>query len=292
MEGEEDDDSLLVRKAKVIDAEKIYRIHLKSLTGLDREALSWFEELLRLRSRSVKVLVAEKGGEVVGFSIAYRRRNKAYLDSIAVEPKERGKGVGSALLRATEEELAKDGAEEVSLGVKEDNYSALHFYLNHGYAVKGVVLMLSSDVGSEEDLNGYSVSVIKGGLRGVKGRVMPTAWWSSVTEYVDRRVYGRLEDQLTLLLYKGGKLRGLAEFSPRKRMIVDYVAVSFHKPVEALAALVGALKSEARIRGVEQIIIPVDGSKGAMSKTLLSQGFRIRGVEFRLSKGLSYSTSP
>ncbi|MCS7106986.1 MAG: GNAT family N-acetyltransferase [Acidilobaceae archaeon] len=280
----------MVRKARLSDAEPIYKIHLRSLGGVDRETLSWFEELLRLRSQNLKVLVAEKGGEVIGFSIAYRRKGKAYLDYMAVDPRERGKGVGSALLVAMEEMLAREGAEEVSLGVKKDNYGALQFYLNHGYAVKGVVLMLSSSSAEDHNLDGYSVSVVKGGLSSAKSRVMPTAWWSSVTEYVNRRVYRRLEDQYSLLLYRGSKLRGLAEFSPRKKMTVDYVAVSYHKPAEALSALVGALRAQARERGVEEITIPVDGSKGAMSKTLLSQGFKIKGIEFKLRKELPTPT--
>ncbi|MEN3000007.1 MAG: GNAT family N-acetyltransferase [Acidilobaceae archaeon] len=290
MEDEDDSDSsLLVRRARPSDAESIYRIHLKSLGGVDRESLSWFEELLKLRSQSLKVLVAEEGGEVIGFSIAYRRRNKAYLDFLAVDPRERGRGVGSALLAAQEEMLAREGAEEVSLGVKKDNFGALQFYLNHGYTVKGVVLMLSSSSVGDHSLDGYSVSIVRGGLSSVKSRVMPTAWWSSVTEYVNRRVYRKLEDQYSLLLYRGSKLRGLAEFSPRRRMTVDYVAVSYHKPADALGALVGALKAEARSRGVEEITIPVDGSKGAMSKTLLSQGFKVKGLEFKLRKELTLS---
>ncbi|MEM1684778.1 MAG: GNAT family N-acetyltransferase [Acidilobaceae archaeon] len=291
-EGEDSDSSdnsnLVIRRARVKDSMAIYKLHLKSLGGVDRESSTWFEELLRLKSKKIKVLVAEVNGSIVGFTIAYRVRDKAYIDYLAVDPNLRGRGIGSKLLEVIEDLLAIDKVREVNLSVKEDNYKALQFYMKHGYLVKGVVLLLASPINTipHSNTDGYTTSLITGSLRDIKHNVMPTTWWSSLTEYVDRQVYKKLRDVYTLLLYKGNRVKGLAEFSPKKRMIVDYIAVSYHKPAEALNILIEELKREAERRGVEEIIIQVDGSKGSIVRALLNINFRIKDLEFRLYKRL------
>jgi len=72
-----------VRPARLRDARAIFEIHLASLEGLDEEDYEWFEAMIKVRSRRRKVLVAELGGEVVGFAIAYRYGDLAYIDSVA-----------------------------------------------------------------------------------------------------------------------------------------------------------------------------------------------------------------
>ena len=289
-EGEEDsgDSRLLIRRAFVRDARAIYAIHLKSLGGVDREDIEWFEELLRARSRRVKVLVAELEGEVVGFAIAYKNRDRAYIDYLAVDPRYRGLGVGSTLLKSLEELLAVEGVREVSLSVKSGNLPALQFYIRNGYAVRNVVLVLSAKTSeiAEWPLDGYKFEVTRGSVGRVRARFMSTAWWSTVTEDADRLVYRKLSDEYALLLYKGSKLRGLAEFSPRRVMSVDYIAVSYNKPGEALKALVRALGEEARSRSVEEILVYVDGSKTRMANALLELNFKTVKTEYRMSKKL------
>ncbi len=288
--GEEDssDSSLLIRRASPRDARYIYMVHVRSLAGVDREGVDWFKELLRVRSRRIKVLVAESNGEVVGFAIAYRGRSKAYIDYLAVDPRYRRLGIGSRLLRELEVLLASEGAEEVGLSVKDNNMQALQFYIKNGYVVKGVVLVLSAKVGDIVDgpLDGYRFNVVRGGVRGLRVRVIPTTWWSSLTEEPDRMIYKRLRDEYTLLLYKGSRLRGLAEFSPRKVMNVDYIAVSYSRPREALKALVRALKRESMRRDVEELVVYVDGSKNSLLNALLELNFKTVGAEYRLSKKL------
>ena len=289
-DGEEDsgDSSLLVRRALSRDARNIYMIHLKSLAGVDREDVNWFRELLRVRSRRVKALVAEVAGEVVGFTIAYKSRGRAYIDYLAVDPKFRGLGVGSRLLKELETLLAEEGVEEVGLSVKSNNLAALQFYVRNGYVVKGVVLVLSAKVNDivNGSLDGYRFEVIRGNVGRLKAKVIHTTWWSSVTEEADRMVYERLRDEYTLLLYRSSRLRGLAEFSPRKVMNVDYIAVSYSKPREALKALIRALKEEALKGGVEEIVVHVDGSKNSLLNSLLELNFKTVRAEYRLSKRL------
>jgi ribosomal protein S18 acetylase RimI-like enzyme len=288
--GEDSDDSsLLVRRASLRDARSIYMIHLKSLAGVDREDAGWFKELLRVRSRRVKALVAEVAGEVVGFTIAYKSRGRAYIDYLAVDPRFRGLGVGSRLLRELEGLLAEEGVEEVGLSVKSSNLAALQFYVRNGYAVRGVVLVLSVRVNdiANGPLDGYRFEVVRGSIGRLKAKVIYTTWWSSVTEEADRMVYERFRNEHTLLLYKGSRLRGLAEFSPRRVMSVDYIAVSYSKPREALKALIRALREEAVKGGVEELTVYVDGGKNGLLNSLLELNFRAVRTEYRLSKRLS-----
>lgn len=287
-EGEEDsgDSSLVIRRALAKDARSIYAIHLKSLAGVDREDIDWFKGLLRIKSRRVKVLVAEWNGEVVGFTVAYKSRGKAYIDYLAVDPRYRGLGIGSKLLRHLEELLANENVREVSLSVKSSNIPALQFYIRNGYAVKGVVLVLAartSEIASWP-LDGYKFEVAKGSVGRVKAKLLSTTWWSTLTEDADRIVYEKLRDEFTLLLYRKSRLRGIAEFWPRRIMNVDYIAVSYNKPREALKALIRALGEEAERRGVEEILVYVDGSKSGMLNALLELNFKTVKTEYRMTK--------
>ncbi len=279
--------SLIIRNARYWDARAIFDIHLKSLGGLDEEDYEWFKGLLKIRSRRRKVLVTEIDGDVVGFIIAYKYRDRGYIDSLAVDPRFRGHGIGSKLLEAMEDLLRSCGVEKVSLSVKRDNYAALGFYIRHQYIVDGVVLMLSAhrDRIVSNGLHGYRVVVRKGFSSDLKTKVLPSTWWSSVTEYVDKKVY-RIYGEYTLEVYRGDKLRGLASYWPEKHMTIDYLAVSYHKPTEALSALLSALKREALDKGIELITVPVDASKNAFARKLLEHGFRIVGTEYKLVKEL------
>jgi D-aminopeptidase len=72
-------------------------------------------------------------------------------------------------------------------------------------------------------------------------------------------------------------------------MKVDYIAVSYSKPREALKALIRALKEEAVKGGVEEIVVHVDGSKNSLLNSLLELNFKTVRAEYRLSKRLLQS---
>jgi len=88
------------------------------------------------------VLLAEKNARIVGISVVYTTRltggprvakKVAVLDSIVVDEKHRRKGVGSALLGATEAWAKKKRLVDMRLNVMDANKSALTFYESHGY---------------------------------------------------------------------------------------------------------------------------------------------------------------
>ncbi len=284
---------VVIRRARYRDVKSIFRIHLDSLGGLDEEDYEWFAGLLKIKSRRRKVLVAEYNGEIAGFIIAYKYRDRAYIDSLAVDKKFRGLGIGRRLLESLEKILLEEGVETISLSVKKDNYNALGFYIKQGYVVKGVVLLLTANISDiknvDRELNRYDVVVKKACTNDyrISKKVLTTTWWSNLTEPVDARIYRKLYDnEYVLLVYKNNKLRGIAEFYPEKKMTIDYLAVSYHKPTSSLSTLLSALKNECIKKGIEEISIQIDSTKSALIKRMLEHGFRINSAEYKLIKEL------
>jgi ribosomal protein S18 acetylase RimI-like enzyme len=87
-----------------------------------------------------RVLVATDGGSVIGFAALSfvwpleHGGKSAWLEELYVEPAERGRGVGSALLRAACELAAASGAMAVDLEVDADHARAAHLYERNGFA--------------------------------------------------------------------------------------------------------------------------------------------------------------
>ncbi|MCS4542362.1 MAG: ribosomal protein S18-alanine N-acetyltransferase [Euryarchaeota archaeon] len=90
-------------------------------------------------------LVAEIDEMVVGYAIGISDRNHGRLISIAVDPKYRKRGAGSALMRAILEQLKQIGAKEVMLEVREGNTEAIELYLSFGFEKKGRMKSYYSD---------------------------------------------------------------------------------------------------------------------------------------------------
>ncbi len=280
----------VLRNARARDVNRIFEIHLSSLEGLDEEDYEWLKALINTRSKRKKVIVAEVGGKVVGFIIAYKHRHLTYIDSLAVDSEYRGLGIGSLLLDCLEKALVREGIEEVFLSVKDRNLAALNFYLKRGYSFKGIVALLGACLRNldKPSVDGYRVE-----RRGVNNvmkmiKLRPTTWWSTLTEPADRMIYkGYNGCEEAVLVYKGRKLRGLAEYSPEDEMIVEYVAISYYKPLEAFKALLAGLISVGLEKGLEYIVIPVDASKEKIIGTLVKAGFTVKATEYMLAKELS-----
>jgi len=93
-------------------------------------------------------LVAE-GGEVsgnggspagiLGFIVAETRSKSGHIITIDVVAEARRAGVGSALLRAAEEQLVRAGVVAVALETPVNNEAAIRFYRQKGYFVERTV---------------------------------------------------------------------------------------------------------------------------------------------------------
>jgi ribosomal protein S18 acetylase RimI-like enzyme len=76
---------------------------------------------------------------ILGFILAESRRKSGHIITIDVIAEARRAGVGSALLRAAEEQLLRAGATAVALETPVNNEAAIRFYKQKGYFVERTV---------------------------------------------------------------------------------------------------------------------------------------------------------
>ncbi len=107
-----------------------------------------------IRSRCAKetgeILVAETGGDIVGFvcvlarvvadDIDEDRYEYAYVSDLVVAPDHRGAGVGSALLAEAETFARAHGAKWLRIGVLAGNEGAIKLYRRAGFVDRAVQL--------------------------------------------------------------------------------------------------------------------------------------------------------
>ncbi|HTA13276.1 MAG TPA: GNAT family N-acetyltransferase [Solirubrobacteraceae bacterium] len=88
------------------------------------------------------VLLAERGGEPVGYAMVHVREGSptwplseraGEIETLSVLPGERGGGTGTALLHAVRTELGARGVTELSLHAMSGNHDAIRFYERHGF---------------------------------------------------------------------------------------------------------------------------------------------------------------
>jgi ribosomal protein S18 acetylase RimI-like enzyme len=95
----------------------------------------------QLDEPSVLVLVAEQGGEILGYSYAgveetdymALRGPAGVAHDLVVDPAHRGRGIGRQLLDATVAELAAMGAPRVVLSTAERNEAAQRLFARAGF---------------------------------------------------------------------------------------------------------------------------------------------------------------
>jgi ribosomal-protein-alanine N-acetyltransferase len=280
--------ALSIRRASKRDLEEIYRLHTKSSRELSGESLEWFKALLSSRSRRIVLIVAELDG-VVGYLLAYKAGDRGYIESIAVDEGFRGRGIGTALLREAEMSLRARGVREVYLSVKDWNTGAISFYLKHSYAVKNVVLWLSAsplDLSTSLSSDEYVVADVSASA--VKPRLRHYAIaWSSLVDSVDVHLYKKAPNyERAILIKRGKRVVAYALYSVERSLVVDSISLSSYNQLEAVRALVLALKHIALSRGVDNIVVPVDASKQRLVELLVNSGFRVEESELLLYKEL------
>jgi GNAT superfamily N-acetyltransferase len=91
-----------------------------------------------LSSHNVVAMLA--GDPAVGLALLTLRPNVWYagpvalLDELYVVPVERGRGIGTALLKAAEEQCRQRGSDLLEINVDGEDADARRFYERHGYA--------------------------------------------------------------------------------------------------------------------------------------------------------------
>ncbi len=117
------------------DPEAIYeldRVAFADVAGSEPESLRAFtEEHLQAHDLDAGLSrVAERDGRLVGFLLTRRweQESAGFVDLLAVDPREHGRGIGRALLLDVFAALGAAGLAEAQLGVADDNRTALRLY--------------------------------------------------------------------------------------------------------------------------------------------------------------------
>lgn len=123
-----------IREYKPADFDRLYQIDHEAFT--EEIAYSHLELQYYLRSRKCRTLVAEDGGEIVGFVTGCSEARKlGHIITIDVTPHRQRQQVGSRLLAEIEAWLWQKGAEAIYLETAVDDDGARGFYDKHGYFV-------------------------------------------------------------------------------------------------------------------------------------------------------------
>jgi ribosomal-protein-alanine N-acetyltransferase len=99
-----------------------------------REALVW-----ELRNSDVTriYLLRDDRGTVVAFCLCWVIFDELHINTLAVAPAERRKGVATLLLTHVMAETSKEGARRATLEVRASNEAALALYRRLGFTVRG-----------------------------------------------------------------------------------------------------------------------------------------------------------
>jgi len=125
--------SVSIRRARRQDIDTLLSIESAAFTG-DRLSRRSFHR--HVESETASLLVAEAGGQIAGYALLFHRRGgqSARLYSIAVSEPFKAKGIGRALLEATEAQARALRRSLLTLEVREDNDRAAELYRKAGYA--------------------------------------------------------------------------------------------------------------------------------------------------------------
>ncbi|MDK6028120.1 GNAT family N-acetyltransferase [Ignisphaera sp. 4213-co] len=286
---------IVVRTAKHSDVDKVFRIYSDSIQYLDVESRDWIEGIVKKKSRRARVYVATSNGDVIGFAIVYKKRNRAYIDALAVDVLYRGRGVGECILRRIEEILLGEGVERIYLTVKNHNNRALGMYIKNGYRISNVIFILEAkqtNIDTHVDrkmVNSVSInigSVKRSSIPRVK--LLDVTMWNNFTWDIDEAIYKVSKEEITrITIARGKRLIGLAQIAvDGKSILVERLALSYYKPSESLKIIIESMKNLIANDPEISIVIPVDSTKTSLLKTLISIGFRIIDSEYVLCKDI------
>ena len=118
------------KKSDLIACEKIGRIKEFKVSTGDYFKVFYLKYYL---SRNF-FLVAEKNKKLIGFLVAEKiRAHGATIWYIAVDKKERNKGIGTKMINEFEKRIKKDGIEWAILYCPDYNLKSKNFYRKSGY---------------------------------------------------------------------------------------------------------------------------------------------------------------
>lgn len=163
--------SVLYRPVTIADTEKIVRLHtdnwrihyrgilddyyLDNQVFADRKRV--WNDRLRNPDPQMRLLVAERAGELVGFGCMFLEESKefgALLDNLHVRGSYGGMGIGRILMQLLAKEIKKsNGRQDMYLWVLKKNTKAIKFYQK----LKGI----QKEVATEEEIGNNPAKKIR-----------------------------------------------------------------------------------------------------------------------------------
>ncbi len=136
-----------IRAAKIGDEDDIVSlIHQLAESAGETSPLTVDYLATYWRAPGSRILLAEVGGQTAGllsYSVRpdlYHAGDSAYIENLVVADGWRGKGMGSALMKAALTEIEAAGCVEVSIAVMPDNEGAQGLYRSLGLVDEAVYL--------------------------------------------------------------------------------------------------------------------------------------------------------
>jgi GNAT superfamily N-acetyltransferase len=147
---------MLLRPAQPDDAIAVARVHVRSwqsayrtllpddyLDQLDPEDRAEQYDFATLDPRKPRTIVAEQGGDILGFATTSPSRDPSTADhgelcALYVDPTQWGRGIGVALITAARAYLVDAGFRDAVLWVLDGNLRGERFYQRDGWESDGV----------------------------------------------------------------------------------------------------------------------------------------------------------
>jgi len=131
---------------KLADIDQVFMIEVASYAH--PWPMSYFIDEITKNSYA-RYIVAEIGGQIVGYCGMWLMAGEAHISTIAVRPEWRRRGIGELLLVAMLEQAVELGADLATLEVRVSNIAAQSLYQKYGFAKVGLRPHYYSDRGED-----------------------------------------------------------------------------------------------------------------------------------------------
>lgn len=131
-----------IEEFELDDMDGVLRIERRSFT-VDVYPRSKFISLYQ-RGRDMFLVVREEQ-EIVGYIAAFMDDSNGYIDSMAVDPDYRRRGLGTALVKIIKQRFITKGAVALTLHVRTTNDSVIDFYQKLEFIIEATVSNYYSD---------------------------------------------------------------------------------------------------------------------------------------------------
>jgi ribosomal protein S18 acetylase RimI-like enzyme len=133
------------KRLATIDDQAIYRLVVEQLVPFSSlyNTVSFSEIRKRLNHNNRTFVIAKGYKSPIGFISVIRKSNVLFVDMLAIDPREQGKGLGHELMKIAENYGKSERCLSAELFVDESNPKAIRFYLSRGYEIQQYLPELS-----------------------------------------------------------------------------------------------------------------------------------------------------